>query len=190
MVLLSLLRKANKYQREHTTIVDLFDETAAKYPSKSAILFEKQKWTFSRLQTFSYRVANYFSMKGLKEGDSVAIYLHNCPEYIGLWLGLSRIGVSSALINYNLKADVLHHTITVSNAKAVICSQELLPHLAEISDILRPDLGKGLGYYCLDGSNDSLNAAHLHTELEHSSSTPFRQRTTKSFNGLFQVDLL
>jgi solute carrier family 27 fatty acid transporter 1/4 len=178
-----LLWKSHQYRKGNITIVDLFDKTVAKYPSKSAILFEKQKWTFAQLQTFTYQVASYFSAKGFKEGDSVVIFLHNCPEYVGLWLGLSRIGVSSALINYNLKSDVLHHTIKVSNAKAIISSRDLSPSLVEIKDVLEHDLGKNLAFFTVDGPFGDLGAADLLDEVHNSASSPLRPRATKSFNG-------
>ena len=181
---MTLLRKDSKYRRDKTTIVDIFDKTVAKHPNKTAILFEKQKWTFARLQGLTYQVANYFSSKGFKEGDCVAIYLHNCSEYVGLWLGLSRIGVSSALINYNLKTDVLCHTITVSNAKAVICSAELSPFIAEIHVDLECNLGKDFSYYCLDGSAGNLNAIDLLHELYQIEKAPPRARSSKCYSGV------
>jgi solute carrier family 27 fatty acid transporter 1/4 len=51
--------------------------------------------------------------------------MENRPEYICIWLGLSKLGVISALINTNLKAQALVHSINISNPKAVIYSHEL-----------------------------------------------------------------
>ena len=51
--------------------------------------------------------------------------MENRPEYIATWLGLAKIGVTPALINYNLKQQSLIHTIQVSNCKAIIYGIEL-----------------------------------------------------------------
>lgn len=46
--------------------------------------------------------------------------LENRPEYVGAWLGLSKIGVVAALINTNLVSVPLVHSITAAQSKAVI----------------------------------------------------------------------
>ena len=78
------------------------------------------------MEHFSNRVANLFSKKfNLKKGDCVALFLENKPEYVGLWLGLSKIGVISALINSNLKKAPLVHSINVVEPKYVVYSGDL-----------------------------------------------------------------
>lgn len=78
------------------------------------------------MEEFSNRVSNIFHKRfNLKKGDTVALFMENSPEYVGLMLGLSKIGVISALINTNLKNDSLKHSITASNSKAVVYSSNL-----------------------------------------------------------------
>lgn len=50
--------------------------------------------------------------------------MDSCPEYVCIWLGLSKIGVVTALINTNLRADTLAHSLKVSNCSAVIIGKE------------------------------------------------------------------
>lgn len=70
-------------------------------------------------------MANVFKSQGYKKGDVIALYLENKPEYVGIWLGLSKIGVIVPLINSNLKQKSLIHSITVAKSKAVIFGFEL-----------------------------------------------------------------
>ena len=56
----------------------------------------------------------------LKKGDCVALFMGNKPEFIGIWLGLSKIGVITAWINTNLKKQALFHSIKIAESKAVI----------------------------------------------------------------------
>ena len=51
--------------------------------------------------------------------------MENKPEYIATWLGLSKLGVISALINTNLKNQALVHSITISNSKVIVFGVEL-----------------------------------------------------------------
>ncbi|XP_050054637.1 long-chain fatty acid transport protein 4-like isoform X2 [Aphis gossypii] len=84
------------------------------------------------VEQFSNQIANYFKEQGLKRGEIVALYMESCPEYVCIWLGLSKIGVTVALINNNLRADALAHSIKVSNCSAVIIGKEQIDALAEI----------------------------------------------------------
>ena len=77
------------------------------------------------METYSNRVANYFLSRGYAKGDSVALFMENRPEYVGLWMGLAKIGVIPALINYNLQQDSLLHTINVAECRAIIYGLEL-----------------------------------------------------------------
>ena len=42
-----------------------------------------------------------------------------------MWLGLAKIGVTVALINYNLRSKSLVHTLTIGECRAVIYGLEL-----------------------------------------------------------------
>jgi len=61
----------------------------------------------------------------LKRGDCVALLMENKPEFVGIWYGLSKLGVISALINTNLKNKVLIHSIEVAKPKMVIYDEDL-----------------------------------------------------------------
>lgn len=61
----------------------------------------------------------------VQEGDVVALFMENRSQYVGLWLGMAKIGVEAALINFNLRLEALVHCVTISNAKAVMFGSEL-----------------------------------------------------------------
>lgn len=77
------------------------------------------------MEAHSNRIANYFLQRGYQKGESVALFMENRPEYVATWLGLAKIGVIPALINYNLKKDPLVHTIKVADCRAIIYGLEL-----------------------------------------------------------------
>ena len=51
--------------------------------------------------------------------------MENRPEFVGIWYGLSKLGVISSLINTNLKNKVLIHSIEVAKPKIIIYDEEL-----------------------------------------------------------------
>lgn len=79
------------------------------------------------MEEYSNKVGNIFKSHGYKKGDVVALLLENRPEFVCLWLGLSKIGVIVPLINTNLRLNSLVHSITVAKSQAIIYSNELAP---------------------------------------------------------------
>lgn len=88
-------------------------------------------------------------------------------EYPYFWVGMSKIGVVTALINFNLRRDPLVHSIKAANSKAIIVSAELKDALEEIRD--HPDI-KGLQIYQYNGPKDKQDlmsgAINLKSELD------------------------
>ena len=76
------------------------------------------------MDEFSNRVGRFFRGTTMSRGDSVALVMESRVEYIATWLGLSKAGFVTALVNINLRGDVLVHSINVANCKAVIFSEE------------------------------------------------------------------
>jgi len=87
-----------------------------------------KKIHFSNFQVedLTNQLANFFSAEGYSRGDVIALVLENSLEYPCVWIGLSKIGCITALINTNLRAKPLLHSIKTVNAKAVITSKQIL----------------------------------------------------------------
>ncbi len=158
----------------------------------------------------SNRIANYFLSKGFRKGDTVALYMTNRPEYIITWLGLAKIGVVPALVNFNLRKDPLVHTITVVKCKAVIYGLELesgtsnhfclyalhginvFVQLAikEIKDDLKKSLGEGFVFFSSKRGSELSESStatipgciDLDAECEKSSSMPEPKNIRKSIH--------
>jgi len=78
------------------------------------------------MENFGNKIANLFSETfHLKRGDCIALMMENRPEYVGIWYGMSKIGVTTALINTNLRSKVLLHSIEVAKPKLIIYDEEL-----------------------------------------------------------------
>lgn len=66
--------------------------------------------------------------------------MENRPEFVGIWLGLSKIGVIVPLINTNLRQKSLLHSIVIANCKGVIYGEGLIDAVEEISTQLSDDI--------------------------------------------------
>ncbi|MGJ0392154.1 MAG: long-chain-acyl-CoA synthetase [Methylocystis sp.] len=99
-----------------------FDGIAATRGDAPAILFENGGYSFRELSERSRRYARWGLAQGLRKGDVVALVMESRPDYIAIWLGLTRIGVVVALINHNLTGAGLAHCIRVASPRLVVAS--------------------------------------------------------------------
>lgn len=129
-----LLIEIKGYQRRNQTLADIFRENVKKHPNKPCIIYENQEWDFAQVEEYSNKIANVFKSHGYKKGDVVALFLENKPEFIAIWLGLSKLGVIVPLINTNLRLSSLVHSITVAKSQAVIFGSELSEAITEVLD--------------------------------------------------------
>ncbi|KAM7143688.1 long-chain fatty acid transport protein 1 isoform 2-T2 [Molossus nigricans] len=135
-----------RHQRARHTIPGIFQAVARQQPDRLALVDAGSgvHWTFAQLDAYSNAVANVFHHLGLVPGDVVAIFMEGRPEFVGLWLGLAKVGVEAALLNVNLRREPLVFCLGTSGAKALIFGGELATVVAEVSG----QLGKSLLKFC------------------------------------------
>ncbi|XP_023328130.1 long-chain fatty acid transport protein 4 [Eurytemora carolleeae] len=136
------LRHMLNFQKNNMTIHQLFYNTCRNHPQKVMIYFEEEEWTFQDIEDYSNRVGNYFLEQGWRRGDVVALFMENKPEYVGILLGLSKIGVTAALINTNLTMSSLIHCVTVGNCSGIIFDYQLSEQVQDVELELRRKSGR------------------------------------------------
>lgn len=70
------------------------------------------------------QMANWLLENNIKPGDLVAVYLHNCAEYLMLLFAAHSIGASIATINYNLERKALMHSLSLAESKLLIVDSD------------------------------------------------------------------
>lgn len=114
-----------KYKRTRPfySIVDCFLDTAKKRPRKTFLLFEGREYSYGDVDRQSNKVARAVqAAAGLKEGDTVALFLANEPSFVWTWLGLAKLGCPAALLNFNIRSKSLLHCFSCCGAKVIITS--------------------------------------------------------------------
>ena len=76
--------------------------------------------------------------QGLAAGDVVCLLMPNCPEYMAIWLGITRVRGIVSLLNTNLTGDSLAHSINLVAPKHVIVGADLVDAFAAVSPRLAP----------------------------------------------------
>ncbi|KAL7305240.1 hypothetical protein TKK_0002625 [Trichogramma kaykai] len=166
-----LLWNIKKHERKDRSVADVFRQNLIEHPNKCCIVFEDQEWTFQQVEDYSNKIAFIFKCHGFKKGDAVALFLENSPEYVCIWLGLSKLGVITSLINTNLRKASLTHSINVAKCQALIYGSGL----AEAVKGVVQTLDSKIPLYRLSNdsgeSSDDLNSRELNKLLAEAPST-------------------
>ncbi|XP_073987987.1 long-chain fatty acid transport protein 4-like isoform X2 [Rhodnius prolixus] len=130
------LLSVRRLSRRNMCIGEIFRENVKKNPNKVCFVFEDKEWTLGEVEDYSNKIANLFKSHGYRKGDAVGLMLENRPEFVCIWLGLSKIGVITALINFNLRQNSLLHSINVAKCQAFIFGEEFSDAIKEICNQL------------------------------------------------------
>jgi amino acid adenylation domain-containing protein len=77
-----------------TSLPQLLDETASRYPQHEAIRFKGQSLTYADLQQQANRLANLLIQQGVQRGDRVAIYMKKSLKAVVALYGIMKAGAA------------------------------------------------------------------------------------------------
>ena len=127
---------------------DFLEKSIGARGDRPALIGDEGSLTWTELDELANRVAHWALAEGLSRGDVVALLMANRPEYIAIWLGLSRVGVVTALLNTNLTGDPLAHCMREANTRHWIVGEEL----SEAAASALPGLGSEIAVFVAGSS--------------------------------------
>jgi fatty-acyl-CoA synthase len=115
----------------------VIDELADIHGDKPALISARETLSYRALAQRSRRYLRWALQQGIAKGDVVALLMPNRPEYLAIWLGLTRAGATVALLNTNLTGTSLAYCIDIVAARHVIVAAELLGALESTAGFLK-----------------------------------------------------
>jgi fatty-acyl-CoA synthase len=127
---LRALRYTTHIARKPTRVFpQLVEELAEKYDGAPALLSDRERFNYRELNERSNRYARWALAQGIAKGDTVCLLMPNRPEFLAIWIGITRVGGVVALLNTNLVGTALAHCIRVVEPSHIIVDADLLPAL-------------------------------------------------------------
>jgi fatty-acyl-CoA synthase len=117
-------------------LFSLLQAVADTHGARPALLTGEAHITYSELTARANRFARWTVAQGLKKGDVLGLLMPNCPDYVATWLGVTRTGCAVALLNTNLVAEALLHSINAARSTHLIVSADLLQSVTAVADQL------------------------------------------------------
>lgn len=135
-----ILGKVSPIVKNRTrTFPDVLDDLADKYADNIALLNDQTQLTYRQLQARSNQYAHWARSVGIGKGDTVALIMHNQPEYLAVWMGIIRVGGVCALVNTNLSGHGLAHCLNLVGARQVIVGADLVAAFESARPKLDPE---------------------------------------------------
>ena len=104
----------------------VIEELAERFGHAPALISERESMTYRELAGRSNQYARWALAQGLAKGEGICLFMPNRPEYLAIWLGVSRIGGITSLVNTNLTGPSLAHSIDIVEPKHIIVASELM----------------------------------------------------------------
>src|SRR5581483_4504801 len=115
----------------HVTIGDLLDQQAAAFPDKEALVYHYPergldlRLTYQQLHDEINRVARGLLALGIEQGEHVAVWAPNVPEWIFLELALARIGAVLVTVNTAYRAAELEYLLHQGDITTLFMVEQL-----------------------------------------------------------------
>jgi fatty-acyl-CoA synthase len=125
-----------------------------------ALLSGGESLTYRELGEQSNRYARWALGQGLTMGEVVCLLMPNRPEYLAIWLGITRIGGVVSLLNTNLSGASLAHCIDVVDPRHIIVAAELIDNFLSARPHVEADVRtwvRGAGDYDLPHIEDQID---------------------------------
>src|SRR6266851_8267678 len=126
---------------KHPTRVfpQLVCELADKYGDAPALLSGRERLTYAGLAARANRYARWALAQGIGKGDTVCLMMSGRPEFLALWIGMTRVGGVVSLLNTNLTGMALAHCVNVVRPIHIIVAAELFEPLERARPLIKGD---------------------------------------------------
>ena len=112
------------------TLPSVIDEQAARLGEAPALLSDLECLTYRELAERSNRYARWALAQNLAKGETVCLLMANRPEYLAIWLGITKVGGVVALLNTHLAGSSLAHCMNIVKPRHVIVASEWIDPLS------------------------------------------------------------
>jgi fatty-acyl-CoA synthase len=120
------------------TLPALIDRLGERFDDAPALISGDSQLSYRELASACHRYARWGLARGLSRGDTVCLVMANCPDYMAIWLGLSAIGATVALINTNLRGVLLAHSLNLVAPRHLIVGASLSEAVGAVRPLLHP----------------------------------------------------
>src|SRR3954465_13376945 len=116
---------------------------AKRTPDKAITVFEGETTTYAEMATRAAALAAGLYERGVGRGDVVGLLSYNCPEFLETVFAANYLGAIAMPINWRLAAPEVRYILEHSEARALVCDDELRPLADDATAGMEDALARG-----------------------------------------------
>jgi fatty-acyl-CoA synthase len=122
---------------------EMLSVNARLHPHRPAVKDLRRALTYAQYDERANRLANAFAALGLAKGDRLAVFAHNCVEWMEIYAACAKSGVVAVPVNFRLTGPEVQYILEDSGASALVAGADLV----DVVDSVRGALSLAPGAY-------------------------------------------
>ena len=123
----------------------MLEHHARRTPDKPLAVHGDHTITYEGMAGWSARLAAGLAQRGVGFGDVVALLSYNSNAFLATIFAANSLGAVAMPINWRLAAPELRYVLEHSQARVLVCGEDLI----ELADEATKDLQTGLALVCV-----------------------------------------
>jgi fatty-acyl-CoA synthase len=123
---------APHYPHGEVPLTDYLTAWAKERPDTPAVIHYGHVTTYAELDAASNRFAHLLASVGVQQGDRVAVFLPNMPQYQTVFFGILKAGAVHVPVSPMSRAFELAHELNDTQAVLLVALDELMPVVREV----------------------------------------------------------
>lgn len=119
------------YPKAPANLVEAF-AVARDHGDREFLIYEGERRSYNDLMDEADAIAAALQARGIAPGDRVALAMRNYPEWMAVFLGVTRMGAVIVPVNSWGKPAEIAYTVEDAGARLVFCDQQRFDGIAEL----------------------------------------------------------
>ena len=126
------MHAADLKRREDRILGHILRSQADAIPDATYLRVDDERYSYGRVNALANAVAHGLRALGVSRGDTVAVLMESCPEFVFTAYGANKLGAIWVPTNVDYKGAWLRDALEGSRARLLLCDAALLPRVAEL----------------------------------------------------------
>lgn len=121
-----------RYRQQEKPLHEYLRQHAREQPGKPAYIWYGREISYAELDDMSDRFAAALQAAGVAQGDRVALFMQNCPQYAVAHYGIQKLGAIVAPCSPLFKEHELEYQLNDLGAQVIVAADGLYPVIARV----------------------------------------------------------
>jgi carnitine-CoA ligase len=130
------LEVIRRYPPHDYTLYGTLASRVQRIPDASFVEFEEVRLTYAEVEAQVRATMTFLALRGVKQGDRIAVMSHNHPASVVLFIALAAMGAIMVGVNPDFGEKEARYVLEHSESSGIVCSPAALATVQAVADML------------------------------------------------------